>query len=237
MRATPPENLSSDLVTALGAAGAWTVIDVARAWPAPSLASTVPALLGSASLLLGVAIVAARRAWPPGDGLRAVVLGALVASFPLAFVAATLERVTHHRALGGVTFAFVALVVVAGSSAVAWRLLRAARDGARVARAALLAAAVASSGAVVLALVLHAGVVSSSSLGAGVVDAAIGVVLLVSALAVVRRVALGPSRVGAVAWVCVVAASVVMTALDPSMCAGLAARDPVAFALGVGCGG
>src|SRR4051812_29425047 len=120
-----PPSLSSSLLVALGAALVWAGIDVARVGSTLPVGVAFLALFGSSSLLLGVGVVIAWYARPLGDAVRAVFAGASLAALPLAVLAAALQRVTHHRALGGVTFAFVALVLLAVSFGVAWRLLRA----------------------------------------------------------------------------------------------------------------
>jgi hypothetical protein len=233
----PP--FSPDLVVALLGALLWSAIDVVRVGAVGSLASEFPALFGSTALLLGVAVVSLRRARPFGDGLRAVAAGAAMASFPLAMFAAVLERSTHHRALGGVTFAFIAAAVLAFAIAFAWRVLGIARQTTRasIARASLAMASIASGGATAALVLLGARAAPAAPLMAGVVDGLIGAALLGLVAVPARWLERLPSRLGAMAWLCVVVAGVVVAASDSALCAALAERAPVAFAIGAGCGG
>jgi hypothetical protein len=230
--------LSADLAASLLAALLWAAIDVARVGSVGSLA--FPALFGSTALILGVGVVSLRRAGPFGDGLRAVAVGAALASLPLALLAAVLQRSTHHRALGGVTFAFVAALVIVFAIAVSWRMLVIARRPTRMAivvRALLVVASIVSCVAACALAITGARPGGAPSLTSGFVDGLIGAALLGLAFAGVRRLERSTSRFGAVAWICVVAGGAAVAASDSALCAALAERAPVAFAIGAGCGG
>jgi hypothetical protein len=232
--------LSADLAAALIAALVWAAIDVVRVGSAGALAAEFPALFGSSALLLGVGVVSLRRARPFGDGIRAVAAGTGIASFPVAMIAAVLQRSTHHRALGGVTFAFVAAVVIAFAIAAAWRMLEVARRstrGASVVRALLVIASVLSCGAAAALVLLGARGGRATPVMSGFVDGLIGAALLGLAAVPARPLERLPRRVGAVAWLCVVVAGAAIAASDSALCAALAERAPVAFAIGAGCGG
>jgi hypothetical protein len=228
-------SLSSELFVSLCAAGVWSAIDFLRVG---SSAECLVALFGSASLVLGVAVVTLRRAGPFDDALRGVVAGAASASLPLAILASLLERATHHRALGGVTFAFLALGVVLFSIAAARRLLGVARGRGRGASLAMVSVVVAAMGSVAGSAVLLArvGAPSSTPLLAGVVDAAMGVVLLAAAVSFAPRAWSRSSRWAAYAWLGVVAVGIAVAVTRPSLCATLSVRAPVAFVIGAGCG-
>jgi len=232
-------SLSTDFLVALVAAVVWAAIDAAR------LRSTLPAgvaflaLFGSASLLLGVGVVVTRRARPLGDVVLAAIAGAALATLPLTVLSAALQRVTHHRALGGVTFAFVALVILALAFAVAWRLLRTARQAGtagRVAMTALVVASLASGGAVVVLVLRGAGAPSATPLVPGLVDALTGALLFAAAIVISPRAARFRARAGAALWACAVMLGIATTALTPGLCAPLSAGAPVAFAIGAGLG-
>lgn len=235
----PAARLSVDLAVALVLGVLWSAIDAARSTPHTSSFSALAALLGSTSLILGVGLVSLRRARPFGAGLRAVAAGAALASFPLAVAASVLQRTTHHRALGGVTFAFVAATVIAFAIAVAWRMIDVARregPGARAARGLVIVMPIASMGAVIAASFLSSRADGAAPVAAGVIDATIGAALLTAGAFFAQRLGRSPSKIGAVAWLCVVLASVAIAVSEPSLCANLASRAPVAFALGAVCG-
>jgi hypothetical protein len=229
-------SLSSDLSSALVAALAWAAIDAVRAHGELPLGSVFAALLGSTSLLLGVLVVAFRRALPLGEVARAFVFGALVAVSPLAAIAAVLQKVTHHRALGGVTFAFVALFVAFASVACAARLLQIARIGgphASVARRALWGAIALSCAGVVVVLALGLRSKAAAPVVAVVVDAALGVAVCALALALRLR---SPAavRLGAALWIGALVVGIVATTSAAPLRQLLTERVPVAFALGWG---
>ena len=172
--------LSADLVAALVAALLWAVIDVVRVGSLGSLVSEFPALFGSTALLLGVGIVSLRRAQPFGDGLRSVATGAAIASLPVAMVAAVLQRSTHHRALGGVTFAFLSGRGDPVCNRAAWRMLNVMRRGTRTAavvRALLLIASIASCGAAIALMLCGVRAGGAAPLASGIVDGFISVLL------------------------------------------------------------
>jgi hypothetical protein len=233
----PREAWTSGIPRALGAALVWTAIDVARS--AVPIVQGLFALLGSTSLILGALVVGIRRARPFGDGARAAFAGAAMSALPLLVVAAVLQKTTHHRALGGVTFAFVALFVVAGCIVVAARLLQLATRGGRVGFVARVALGVLVVPCVAVAAsllpVLRAP--SAAPLVPALADGALGIALLSAALfvpsSVLRAV---PARVSAVAWVAAVTVGIAVSAASPSVRAALSARVPVAFALGAGWG-
>jgi hypothetical protein len=89
------------------------------------------ALSGSVSLLVAPSGLWLRRAvegrLPPID--RALGCGVALASLPLALFASVLKSTTHHRPLGGATFAVVALGLLAFSLGLSFRIFRGGSHG------------------------------------------------------------------------------------------------------------
>jgi len=83
------------------------------------------ALWGSVSLLVvpvGVWLRRSRAAtWPPAD--RALLAGAALSALPLALFGGVLKSTTHHRPLGGATFAVAALCLLALCIGLSFRVL------------------------------------------------------------------------------------------------------------------
>ena len=133
-------------------------------------ASAFCVLFGGAALIFGPVLAGLSAARPPSFGLRAVLLGLGLAALPLAKLAAMLKAVTHHRPLGAVTFAALALVLCGGAIVVAARLLTLGgpSNGARALRVSLLLLAVLGP----LLLLLRAA--ASPALRGGVVDVTLG---------------------------------------------------------------
>lgn len=88
-----------------------------------SMATAWVALWGSASLMVAPVAAALRAARPFPRVAWCVPLGVLVALAPLLVFARVLKTATHHRPLGGATFAIIATGVVLGCVAFAARLL------------------------------------------------------------------------------------------------------------------
>jgi hypothetical protein len=82
---------------------------------------------GASALIIGpllASVLRLRHATPQrGLGFRAVSLALLMAAGPLAVLGAALKTGTHHRPLGGATFAVLALAVVAASLLCAHRIV------------------------------------------------------------------------------------------------------------------
>jgi hypothetical protein len=129
-------------------------------------------LFGSAASLFGPLLAGLAAARPLSPALRAVLLGLGLSALPLAKLAGMLKAATHHRPLGAVTFAALALLSCLGIIAVSARLLAvtgAARSlPARGARGALILGAVAGP------LLLLGGAAASVNLREGVFDVALG---------------------------------------------------------------
>jgi hypothetical protein len=91
-----------------------------------------PALVGAASLVVVPVGLWIRRARAedasPAD--RALLLGAALSSLPLALFGGVLKSTTHHRPLGGATFAVAALCLLAICIALAFRFSGGGRSAA-----------------------------------------------------------------------------------------------------------
>jgi hypothetical protein len=84
----------------------------------------VVTLAGSASLVVvpvGLWIRRAREEGRPGSE-RALLLGTALSSLPLALFGGVLKSTTHHRPLGGATFAVAALLALAACIGLAFRI-------------------------------------------------------------------------------------------------------------------
>lgn len=137
---------------------------------APHSAAAFFVLLGGAALLFGPVLGALSAARPVPFALRAVLLGLGLAALPLSKLAGTLKAVTHHRPLGAVTFAALALVLCLGAIVVSARLLAASVHSTRTRGLRV--------GVVLLALagpvLLLTRAAASASLRGGVFDVAFG---------------------------------------------------------------
>jgi hypothetical protein len=225
----PARSSSSDLTSTLLAAFAWAAVDTARTHHELPVVSVFVALFGSASLVLGMLVVATRRALPLGAVARAFVSGALIAALPLTLIAAVLQKTTHHRALGGVTFAFVALFVSFACVACARRL-------SELGRGALLVVATLSSAGALIALALGLRAVTAAPFVAVVLDAVLGVASCALALSL-RRLPRGVLRFATMAWAGVVAVGIFVAVSSAPLRHALSERAPMAFAIGWALGG
>lgn len=196
--------------------------------------SFLVAALGCTAFTLGATgVVTARRATTCSRPLH-LILAALLASGPAALLARVLQGKTHHRALGGVTFALLAGVLVAASALVVRRLLGSSPGQSRR-RSVLPGVAVAtlvviSMGMAIGPLVRELGTGGSPSGRWLAQDLAIGL-MLSGLVAVVPRVRL-PSRValaGAALWVVCVGAGAVLVSRNMPLRAILSEHAPVAL--------
>lgn len=129
-------------------------------------------LLGGAALVFGATLAGLAAARPVSFAARAALVGLGLSALPLAMLASVLKATTHHRPLGAVTFAVLALVLCLGSIAVSARVLAltdSARSSAvRSARVVLMVAALAGP------VVLLGRAAASANLREGVFDVALG---------------------------------------------------------------
>ncbi|MEB2324964.1 MAG: hypothetical protein OZ921_20790, partial [Sorangiineae bacterium] len=139
---------------------------------------------GGVALALGPLTAALRvlRPWPARAA--GVPLGLLVALAPMMVLGKLLKTTTHHRPLGGATFAMLAVGLVLGGMAVAARLVAWSRSDAGrargLARLSLIALAVLS-GLAALALGRAAFGAASGGVGAGVLQGAFALALAAGA--------------------------------------------------------
>lgn len=109
-------------VLGLAAGLAWGVSQIVLGGPSASPAAVVHVLGGATGLAFPLVVVLRlARPWP--RGFRALLHGAGLVVVPLAVVGAILVDRTHHRALGGLTFAALALAALLVGWLVALRLL------------------------------------------------------------------------------------------------------------------
>lgn len=204
-------SLSWSLVFLVGCPGASSFRALLSIWP---------------SVALGVVpfVVLVRRALGDLGSLRPLFDGALLSAGPVALVAATLVARTHHRALGGVTFAIVATLVWAGAAGLVARWTQSKeREGGGLRRLFLRTAAVLSFSGVALAVALN--VRSGGALGQSLVRATAGAALVAVALALPRVQAPRWLIVaGGVTWVLVVLGGL---AFGGPVCAVHSARSTV----------
>jgi hypothetical protein len=208
-------------------------MDVVRVRSEAPPAMAFVALLGAASLGLGGVVALVGRLRPLGGGVWAVLLGAATSATPLAVAGSVLQRTTHHRALGGVTFAVLAFALLLFASGVARRLVTIARSEhaarARVAKIVLVTGAAASVAGAVFAL-LPALRGSSGALGEWVLDGTTGVGLLGASILLAASERFGRGRVGVILWIVAVGAGGAAAATNGSLRAVLLERAPAAFA-------
>jgi hypothetical protein len=206
------------------------------AWPAARRFD--PALLWQAFVvcMAGCALVmaplSAALAGSPQAGRfrQALTLGVLLAGLPLLPFASLLKASTHHRPLGGVTFAVVAGLLVVALSLVAARLVTWA--GAQRSRLSSLArlctVALAALGAAALVLGLMQGLKGGGGYRTGIFDAlrVLGLATLAARVPVPVSVLRRVRGLGLAAWIAVVTVGVCL-GRAPAMQAELAARCPV----------
>jgi hypothetical protein len=203
-----------DVAIGLAAALAWGAASLVLGQTRASPLGIVESLGSAAGLAVPlVALLRLARPWP--EPLRALVLGALLVAAPLAVLGTLLVEKTHHRALGGVTFAALALVVTLVAWPLARRLL--ASDRAAPGRAAGAVASVLGSRgllAVGAATLLVLGAVLSSGPAASRA-AAVGLVSVVLALLAPARQA--PRALGLAAGLLAAALAAGAAIVDPGV--------------------
>ncbi len=202
------------------------------------------AVAGLLCPLLAVTIIAFRMARhalaalaPSGSTplLVAAALWALLALPMTAAVGTVLKANTHHRALGGATFAALVLLVCLGAALVAWRATalafsRVTRPSIRTAIALALGAA-----ALVLLLAMVAGGALAAPAEAGVnaripsllVDGAVAFVVATAVSIVDLRAKRSP-WIGAGALIFVSSVGLVLVARSPSLARSIASEAPLA---------
>lgn len=197
---------------------------------APALLRTIPhssapasalALVGSVSLVvvpIGLWLRGSKRA-----GVHSLLLGAGLSCLPLAIFASVLKSSTHHRPLGGATFAVVACVVLALGVGLSFKAVH--PDAVKATwRKRVLALCSLLSVAVTAALLLRADRSALiDALVMGGASAAAGSVRIPVRL---QRLALAPVLA---AWAALLLAAV-MAIRNPPLAASLTSRAPISFA-------
>jgi hypothetical protein len=206
------------------------------AWPAAArvesglIGQAFLVLFASAAFVMAPLSAALAAAEPPSRFTRALTIGMLASAALLVPFATMLKTSTHHRPLGGVTFAVIAGAIVVGSSLLSGRLVTWAGEQATTRRllARIAIFGLTALGAAALLLGLARGLSGDPAFRTGFFDAlrVLGLATLaawVPVPAVVLRRARG---FGLAAWLAVVTVGVCL-GRTPSMQAELAARCPV----------
>jgi len=177
---------------------------------------------------LAAALASARR----GSQFRsALTVAVLLAAVPLLPFASILKTSTHHRPLGGVTFAVLAALVIVGLSLVCGRLVTWAgeqrRSGA-VVRVVLIALAALGTAALLLGLVQ--GLKEGDAYRTGFFDAlrVLGLATLAARVPLPDALLKRLRGLGLAAWIAVVTVGLCL-GRAPAMQAESAARCPVLF--------
>jgi hypothetical protein len=233
--------VAGDLTRALVAAFGWSCEIAARHGHAASVVSTLAAALGCTALTLGSVAMVVRQCRTPRTGFETLVFGALLASGPTSLLGGLIAAKTHHRALGGVTFAFVAAAFIVSGALVVRRVLvtlpRGSPSGGTL-RLALTTLVVSSMGTVVFPFFREFGAAGSAFGRFVAEDLVIGVGFAAVVVALPDwKLGARTSRAGAVAWVLSVAGGVSVLMASMPLRAMLAERAPVALGpLGLGLG-
>ena len=158
----------------------------------------------------------------------ALTVGVLLASLPLLPFATLLKATTHHRPLGGVTFAVIGGLVIIGLSLICARFVTWAgvQGSGRFARVALVAFA--ALGTVALLLGLVQGLKGGSDYQTGFYDGlrVLGLTTLAARVRLPETLLRRVRGLGLATWVAVVTVGVCL-GRAPAMQAELAARCPV----------
>jgi hypothetical protein len=186
-------------------------------------------LLGSAALPVGLFAAALRNLGVRSRAVGTVLLALALSSAPLEVLARVLKATTHHRPLGGVTFAIIALFVLLGAVAVAARLLSWGQDGTKkhIVLAIGVLAALAGARFALAAVGGHAGFIRSAVLdGALLVAAGFAGGLLPAPAAIAGHA----RRLGIALWAVVVALGLALCFAMPARASAAKAAAPVTFA-------
>jgi hypothetical protein len=171
---------------------------------APGLSWPSLLVAGAATSLVVVPFAAALSVTRPSSSfLRTAALGLLIAGVVLWPLGVVLKGTTHHRPLGGATFAALALTVIVCAMLTSARLLSCANDQRQpwrtLARGSVLV--LAALGAATLLVAVRT-LTRSTELGSGVLDGARALGLAVAAGWLARLVSAGPrwQRAGLALW-------------------------------------
>jgi hypothetical protein len=224
--------LGTDVLLGLVASFAWALATTIRL-AGPSL-EVFAASFGCASVHVVPITVLARRVRALPRRVTTWLAAFAMAAGPLAVLGAFLKEKTHHRALGGVTFAVSGTVVTLFAFAVARRLRAlggSSRAGAAVARAAVVVLATGSLGVAIVPLVVSAS--PGSTLRAGLLDAAVGVACTAPFVFAPVRKSLLPTKaaVPLLLWAASVALGTWAVKRDSALSSWLAERAPLTLGI------
>jgi hypothetical protein len=187
-------------------------------------------LFAGAALIMAPLSAALSTAGPPGRLTRSLTAGALVAALPLVPFAAMLKTSTHHRPLGGVTFAVIAGLVLIGTTLVCARLITWAGEQRSLRRtlARVSVVALTALGAASLVLGLVYGLKGDLAYRAGFFDAlrVLGLATLAAWVPVPAGFVRRARGLGLATWIAVVTVGVCL-GRGPVMQAELGERCPV----------
>lgn len=125
MTPRPPDALSGALACGLLGSAVAALPALVRVWPAGNGLMAGAALWAAVSLVVvpvGLWLRRAAEAGLPGAD-RALLAGAAMSALPLALFGGVLKSTTHHRPLGGATFAVAALGVLTLCVGLSFRFL------------------------------------------------------------------------------------------------------------------
>jgi hypothetical protein len=200
----------------------------ARVFGGEHAAATALSLVGSVSLVVVPVGVWLRRAVRAGLGRGdlALAAGAALSALPLALFGGVLKSTTHHRPLGGATFAVAALCLLALCVALSFRVYRGASGNAvKSTWQNLFSLGCGSSLVATVALGL-AGAARPSLVEAAAVAGAVAATTLAPAPDWLTRL---KSRTLATAWVLLLLGAIVSLRTAP-ISSTLGSRAPVSFA-------
>ena len=185
--------------------------------------------LGGCAVLM--APLSAVLASPSPSRFRsALTLGALLSVIPLLPLATILKTSTHHRPLGGVTFAVIAGLVMIGLSLVSarWITWAGAQHAAHRSVFRWVLVGLSALGTAALLLALTRALEGGEAYRTGIFDAlrVLGLATLAARVRVPERVLRGVRGLGLAAWIAVVTVGVCL-GRAPAMQAELAVRCPV----------
>ena len=198
-----------------------------------SLLACWVALWGATALLVGPTAAALLRARPRLGGLATLLVGVLMAAGPMIVFARLLKRATHHRPLGAVTFALVAVVVILGAVAVAARLMSLARSAARARRVWRTVVIALTTCSLLCTAALTAGALGDASVRAGLLDGALAAALIIAAAWIrpVPALRRAPRLVSPAVWLLVVVTGWATLRAAPVVAERVQSAAPVLMAL------
>lgn len=225
MTKEPETRFKEGLALGTLAALVWSLLP---AWRVAGVSNAVAyaALAGSAALLMAPLAASLRLVKPDRRAFLGALLGLAMAAAPLSVLGALLKTKTHHRQLGGVTFALVGATLTLICVVLAMRMTDARRWRS------LLTTCVATAATLSVGLTmwwLFAG--SPPALRHAAVDAGVGLALLVAS-AIAPEMPAKMSRYGVPVWVGLSAIGVLLLRIDHSLGDVLSVQAPVVFGLG-----